>query len=136
MYGWCTGAPGELIGRLAHWPLLSDEDTHAEIDLALASTQRAVWSPGDDHVCCGRLGRAVALAHAGVTLKRHELIVEARAASYAMVESSLRNGDFAMRARSTPRLPPLGYWQGLSGIGYSLLQLARPGEIPWIVAVE
>lgn len=120
---WCYGAVGIGMSRLAILDLWDDPELLGEIEAALRTTLAAPRS-AYDHVCCGDFARIEFLAAAGRRLRRPELIgaAEARAAE-RLAEREMR-GSFALPPGGEVLNP--GFFWGISGIGFTLLRLARP----------
>jgi lantibiotic modifying enzyme len=80
-----------------------------------------------DHPCCGHLGRAELLLAAGHPERALDLAgqVVARARSAGTYDISRETPD----GRYAP-----GFFQGISGIGYQLLRLTHPGQLPSVLA--
>jgi len=97
----------------------------------------AAWQPVQaDHVCCGNLARAEALL-AAARADDGELLERARTIGRRTVERARRRGHFRLSGTGTDyRVFDPGFFQGLAGIGYELLRLARPRELPSVVAFE
>lgn len=134
MNGWCHGAPGIAIASLTVAPDIVGAlpDAHEPLFRAMAA-----WQPVQaDHVCCGNLARAEALL-AAARADDGELLERARTIGRRTVERARRRGHFRLSGTGTDyRVFDPGFFQGLAGIGYELLRLARPRELPSVVAFE
>jgi lantibiotic modifying enzyme len=128
--GWCHGATGIGFARLGMGRLTGLDVTRA--------VRRTITEPlaDADSICCGNFGRISLLLEAGIRLERPELIAQAR------TRAAQRLAD---RAYEFPRVhgdhaQNLGFFQGVSGIGYELLRLLDPQLFPcallWDVAVS
>jgi len=135
-FGWCTGAPGITLGRLASLAVL-DEASREDLAVGLASTRRLLLSAPADHLCCGRTGAVEVLAYAAEVLPdRADLHAEAVDGALRIVREAEERGDYRFRAASSASLPPIGLLQGIAGVGYGLLRLARPGGYVSICALD
>jgi type 2 lantibiotic biosynthesis protein LanM len=124
---WCYGAPGIGLSRLAMLDLIDDPDLPGEIDAAIRTTLAA--SPAHvDYPCCGNCGQIEFLLSAGRRLKRPELIAAARARLGALLDGWTARGGFRL-LNSDDGFNP-GFFQGISGIGYTILRVARPASFP------
>ena len=129
---WCHGAPGMALGRLAARDV---HDCGEELDFLLRAT-RAIPDLPLDHLCCGNLGRAEILLAAHQALGDPALRDEARALADRTTARAQAAGGFALvRPGEAPGLRP-AFFHGLSGVGYALLRLARPGTLPCILRME
>ncbi len=82
-----------------------------------------------DTICCGNAGRLEALLAAGtpaISLASLLLVMLKRREPTGLFRTDFRRSD-------TYTCPP-GFYKGLSGIGYQLLRLARPGLLPSLPA--
>lgn len=124
---WCHGAPGIALSRLCALDLVTDDDGGAvvdDLDVALTSTCEQPLHVMDN-LCCGNLGRADILLEASLVLENASLQAHARNLADLCLERA-EASDFGIpRYSGEPHLRP-GLWQGLAGIGYTLLRLAEP----------
>jgi lantibiotic modifying enzyme len=114
---WCHGATGIGLSRLS---LRRDRIGRAfAADVAAAIQTTAQQPPGGpDHLCCGTFGRVDLLLAAGRTGDGR------RTAAAALVAAHARGSfNLALDDRYAP-----GLMQGTSGIGLTLLRLARPRQ--------
>ena len=130
---WCFGAPGIAMGRLMTLDLLNDEEVWKEIRTALGITSRTTLSK-IEHICCGDMGRVDVLIHASERLNEPELFETACDLARRVLAKAEQKGRFDGLVRSSHRDPSL--FSGEAGIGYTLLRLARPGELPCLLAME
>lgn len=135
---WCHGAPGILLSRLGlRESMAADELIAPEIETALETTIRTGIT-GIDHVCCGNMGRIDAVLTAAQRLHRPHLMRIAAAGASIMVGRAASAGgayQFHARADRQGSAQP-GFFRGVSGIGYGLLRLARPEQLPSIAMLE
>ncbi|MCC7044010.1 MAG: type 2 lantipeptide synthetase LanM family protein [Acidobacteria bacterium] len=130
MSGWCHGAPGIALSAIVAAGARPSPAISRGIESALRSV--AHWQPASaDHVCCGALGRADVLLVAGEQLGRADAVDAARALAVRVVDRARRRGHFKLSGAGTDyRVFDPGFFQGLSGVGYELLRLARPSGLP------
>jgi type 2 lantibiotic biosynthesis protein LanM len=129
---WCNGLPGISLARLATLDILDTSEIQQEIEVSINTTLQNGLSD-IDHLCCGNMGRVEFLFTAGNKLNRHELIDEAmKLASQVIARTNYRE-DFMYG--SILGFNP-GFFQGSAGIGYELLRLAYPDQLPSVLLWE
>ena len=109
----------------------------ADIDAALRTTRR-VGLQTVDHLCCGNFGCFEFLLSAAQRLGREELGVLARQQAAEVMARATARGRYALRGSErglSAELRP-GLFQGEAGIGYELLRLAFPEQVPSVLAFE
>jgi type 2 lantibiotic biosynthesis protein LanM len=132
MVTWCHGAPGIGLGRLASLRYIDDAAIRQEIAAALQTTLKSGF--GFNHsLCHGTLGNIEPLCYAARVLDdpqyyRH---VEERT---AMILSSIEQHGWRCGIPSGLETP--GLMSGIAGIGYALLRLAVPEQIPCLLTLE
>lgn len=138
---WCHGAAGIALGRLSTLPVLDDERSRREIGAALRLLQsytdpKTVTDTPADDLCCGSMGMIETLGHAGRVLDDPALSRSARQLAALVVERARERGGYQLSAtRGTDCFAPTLY-QGLAGVGYTLLRLASPAELPCLLVFE
>jgi len=129
---WCHGAPGIGLARLHGLAFLDDEATRSEIDVALHTT--AARGFGRNHsLCHGDLGNIELLIEAGRRLGHPVWADMAGARARAILEHG-RAGGWRSGAPFSVESP--GLMTGLAGIGYGLLRLAAPSQVPSVLVLE
>jgi type 2 lantibiotic biosynthesis protein LanM len=132
MVAWCNGATGIGLGRLSALPLLDTGAVRQDIEHALAATCADAFD-GEDHLCCGNAGRLDLLMEAGRRLNRTDLWQEARRRADALVRRSDRKERHPHGAQGSDESDRLSLFQGIAGIGYQFLRLAKPGQLPSVL---
>jgi lantibiotic modifying enzyme len=136
MAGWCHGAPGIALARVAAPQDVWDEEVSGEIAAAIAATLR---SPAArlDHLCCGTLSRVEALFTAGRLIGDSSVVEQAEARAGQLALRILEEGPEAVRTAGfeTGQFRA-GFFQGLAGIGYQLLRVAEPERVPSVLAFQ
>ena len=139
MSGWCHGAPGIGLARLASAADLDDPAIAGEIDSAVQNTLARGFG-GSHSLCHGDLGNLELLlavlrrpgqGHAPQQLD--QLRAQVRAITAATIERIEQSGwrcGVPMRAE-TP-----GLMVGLAGIGHGLLRLAAPDQVPSVLTLD
>jgi type 2 lantibiotic biosynthesis protein LanM len=118
---WCRGAAGHAIatGNLA------------DLGPVLAFNNEALCV---DQLCCGNLGRVEAILTLGLRHNRADLVELAQRKGMQIVRMALENREYAGVWREYAG--KVGFFQGWSGIGYTLLRLAYPDQLPSVLAFE
>jgi lantibiotic modifying enzyme len=129
---WCHGAPGIGLARL----LLLDAvpaltEARADVDLAVATTL-ARGELGNASLCHGSLGNAELLIAASAR-GRPELLSTARSWARRALERRRHTGSWSTGVPF--RSPEPSLLLGLAGIGYQLLRLADPRNVPSLLGL-
>ena len=131
---WCHGAAGIALARIGGLHGLDTPGVREDIERGLATTR--AWGLHDvDHICCGNAGRAEVLHVAGVQLGRAGLTDRARRQAAWVVGRASDTGGYWVIPGLADRVFSPGLFQGVSGIGYTWLRLARP-ELPSLLLYE
>jgi type 2 lantibiotic biosynthesis protein LanM len=131
MSAWCHGAPGLGLARLASKHLLSETSVEKDIQNAIKETRRAVNSmTSRDHICCGNLGLADILLYFAQNTGDKNLLAESAELTARVLLAAEKRGHFNILLGSGENLANTGFFQGLTGIGYSLLRQAFPDRFP------
>jgi type 2 lantibiotic biosynthesis protein LanM len=125
---WCHGAPGLALARLGSSSNINDAITRRDVDRALDITSRAVAAT--DHLCCGEFGLVDVLASGASELRRPQLRDAARRRASAAVRRAQREAGYALPLPSNGHLRSASLFRGESGIGYVLLRLLAPRQLP------
>jgi len=129
MSAWCHGAPGIGLARLASLPYIDDTRIHEEIEIACKTT--AAHGFGLNHsLCHGDMGNLETLLVAARILGRPEYYEKVyRIAGMLLGESDTH--DWVTGVPIAVETP--GLMTGLAGIGYELLRLAEPEQVPSVL---
>ena len=127
---WCHGAPGIGLARVGGLATLDTSDIRREIDIALKTTLAYGLRPTEDHLCCGHFGRMDLLVTASQRLGRPDLFETARKQAAWVVERATQLGDFQLHDMLPHGVHNPGFFTGSAGIGYQLLRLAHPEQVP------
>lgn len=139
---WCHGATGIGLARLCAadaYPL-STASTGGRIALledvhrALEGVSLLDWPSPLDSLCCGNAGNIEFLREAGLRLRRPELTERANSLLAGVIDRHRAAGDYSWNLGSTAF--NLGFFRGLSGLGYALLRGAYPGILPNVLIWE
>jgi type 2 lantibiotic biosynthesis protein LanM len=134
--GWCHGAPGIALARVearrhAEHLFLSDD-----IEVGAAVAMKSV-SDGSDHICCGNFGRVLVLQEIGRSTNRPELVKMAESLAARLVwRARKQEGRYRFLREYVGYVSFPGLFQGMSGVGYSLLRLAFPDLVPAVIRLE
>lgn len=133
MVAWCHGAPGIGLARLASLGFLSDRAIHVEIKAALDTTLAHGF--GLNHsLCHGDMGNLDVLLVATQLLPQAQEYGEhVRRLSSLLLESIEEQGWVTgiPQGVETP-----GLMVGIAGIGYALLRLAAPEQVPSVLLLD
>jgi type 2 lantibiotic biosynthesis protein LanM len=132
---WCHGAPGIALARLGTLDVLDDPETRAEIGAALDATRSHPLTPHDPP-CCGNLGRAEVLLYAARRLAEPALREEALGIAGRVLQRAAGAGGFGCAPGAGADLADPSFFRGEAGIGFTLLRLAGPGELPCPLLLE
>jgi type 2 lantibiotic biosynthesis protein LanM len=135
MVGWCSGASGIGLARLAMLDHVETPRARAELERALEITCHHSLD-GHDHLCCGNLGRIDFLLEAGRRLGRTELLDEAHRRARWVVERAASRGGYALDIRIPGKYACPSFFRGTAGIGYSLLRLMEPDRFPCVLLLD
>jgi lantibiotic modifying enzyme len=132
MCSWCHGAPGIGLARVATLDILDTPEIRQDIEAAITTTLNYGLSD-IDHLCCGNMGRVEFLFTAGRKLNRPELVEAAMKLASSVVARAEEKGHYGYG--TILDFHP-GFFQGASGIGYQLLRLAYPDQLPSVLLWE
>lgn len=131
MTAWCHGAPGIGLARLLCLPHLNDPTVYTEINSALQTTLAQGF--GKNHsLCHGDLGNLEVLLQASQILGEPEWQVQVDRLA-AMILHSIDRKGWLCGIPSSVESP--GLMTGLAGIGFGLLRLAHPEQVPSILTI-
>jgi lantibiotic modifying enzyme len=132
---WCHGAAGIGLGRLGRLEVVKTPEIEREIEIALQTTQR-YGLQAIDHLCCGNLGRVEVLLVGAQRCSRLDWYQVALQNATNVVARAKRTGAYQL----FPNLPNSvfnpGFFPGTVGIGYQLLRLAQPEQLPSVLLWE
>jgi len=134
MCAWCHGAPGVLLARLECGLVVDPVSWRRDVDRAIAELTTAAPAPFDQ-CCCGNAGRLDILQLAADRLGQPALRDRALHLADAMIDAARERGWYACIGEHGAVQSP-GLFQGLAGIGYTLLRLAKPSELPSFLGVR
>ncbi|OUL26882.1 hypothetical protein BV378_12215 [Nostoc sp. RF31YmG] len=129
---WCHGATGIGLARLGGLDILDTPEIRQDIEAAINTTKQQKLT-AIDHLCCGNMGRVEFLLTASRKLSRPELLEDAMQIASQVVARAQQKGHFGYGPILS--FHP-GFFQGASGIGYELLRLAYPDQLPSVLLWE
>ncbi|HEY7349302.1 MAG TPA: type 2 lanthipeptide synthetase LanM family protein [Ktedonobacterales bacterium] len=129
---WCHGAPGIGLARLGGLPSLDTDQVRKDIEIALHRTEQE-GVQALDHLCCGNMGRVDILLTAAQQLSDLRLARVAGQAMGQMVRGAEQRGAFALDPLLPRQVQHFGFFQGTAGLGYTLLRVAYPGQLPSVL---
>ncbi len=126
---WCTGAAGIGLSRLALQPLLDDSQLDSEITTALQTTIDGGF--GQSHTLChgdfGNLDLLLSAQH----LSGDSCLEQQLNHIGAGILDSIDRSGWQCGGPGAVRLP--GLMIGIAGIGYQMLRLAEPEQVPSVL---
>ena len=143
MTAWCHGASGIGLARLRlaspvrgaqSLSYLEDSKVRTEIDFALKTTLNCGF--GNNHsLCHGDLGNLELFLQANLTFKTPELDRNLNFLATKTLDDIERRGWLGGEPLNV-KIDMPGLMNGLAGIGYQLLRLARPSCVPSVLTME
>jgi type 2 lantibiotic biosynthesis protein LanM len=132
MAAWCHGAAGITLARLDSLALVDDGAIREEIEAGLRTTLEAGF--GSNHsLCHGALGNLEVFLRAAQVLKPFAYQETVKHLS-AMIIDSIEQQGWVTGIPQGVETP--GFMTGLAGIGYGLLRLAFPQNVPSALLLE
>ena len=134
---WCHGAGGIGFERLAE---LRFSESTSDVVSCRNDLQSALMRvrqpnlPGGLSLCCGMAGRAELLLQASVVLRSREFYADAAVIGRQLLKAVTGCNFKPVIEQRVPHGE--GLWQGLAGVGYTLLRLAEPSSLPCVLAFE
>lgn len=128
---WCSGPTGLALARFAIGDLLSDSSLRSRGEAMLEGVADSELHPMDN-VCCGNYGRMEALLYAD---QRVESDLSPQKVAGGCLSRYEQQGHFCFpgHARS---LPNVSFFDGISGVAYSLLRIVSPDQFPCVLLLE
>jgi type 2 lantibiotic biosynthesis protein LanM len=134
MAAWCHGAPGIALARSCVRDVLPIAEAAGALETAVETTLAVDPGAGPDHLCCGTLGRVDVLLTVGAELERPVLRLEAESRAAMVIRLAAGRAGYRLRTGPGPARP--GLFRGLAGVGYQMLRLRSPGEVPSVLAFQ
>ena len=132
---WCHGGPGIGLARLGGLKVLDEPSLRKDIEAALQITLTTEIGEGDvDHLCCGGFGLVDILLSASDILDRPNLRMAAHDRTSKLLKSAKHRSGFCLFPQVPNQEFQPAFYQGTTGIGYSLLRLADsdlPSVLLW-----
>jgi lantibiotic modifying enzyme len=136
MSSWCHGATGIGLARLGILPIWKDSAIRDEISIAVAKSKETPLK-GTDDLCCGNFGRVEFLWTAAKRLSQEGWLDEALQQATWLIQREERRGQFMLSMNDhSANSNEVSFFKGLSGIGYQMLRLAFPDELPSVLLFE
>jgi type 2 lantibiotic biosynthesis protein LanM len=129
---WCHGAPGIGLARVQALRHLDDPLLHEEIAAAVGTTLARGF--GRNHCLChGDMGNLEFVMQAAQVRSDKRWRAEGERWAATILESIERDGWLCAVPLG---VEAPGLMTGLAGIGYGLLRLAEPAQVPSVLALE
>jgi type 2 lantibiotic biosynthesis protein LanM len=125
MTAWCHGAPGIALARADNLQYMDDHETREEIRIALLTTVASGFG-GSHCLCHGELGNLDILFHAAQGIDVSHL-----------ASGTLKTiADQGCLCGTQNLLEAPGLMIGIAGIGYGLLRMAVPEQVPSVLVLS
>ncbi|MBK8989875.1 MAG: type 2 lantipeptide synthetase LanM family protein [Chloroflexi bacterium] len=129
---WCDGITGVGMARLASSGYMDDPQMREEIETAVQSV--LATGLGDNHsLCHGAFGNLEFLLQAAQQLPDNNLKARVQQLANDLTVSICQEG---LVCGAPLGIETMGLMNGLAGIGYSLLRVANPADIPSLLLLE
>jgi len=134
MSSWCHGATGIGLARLGGLTILETESIHQDLQVAISTTQNCLAQRQEvvEQLCCGSMGQIELLLCAAIRLENPDLLTDAKLyASQIVQQAKIKGYALEPALHSSVYVP--GFFRGETGIGYTLLRLIYPEQLPSIL---
>lgn len=138
---WCHGRSGIALGRIAGIDLNDDSQIREEVAKSLTQTRKLSRDPFFDatqldDLCCGHMGHVETLHFAFQRLGGEENLRAALALATRVMDRARAKGSYTLSAaRGRDAFAP-SLFQGLAGVGYTLLRIVEPHVAPCVLVLE
>jgi type 2 lantibiotic biosynthesis protein LanM len=132
---WCHGAAGIGLGRLGCFNIANTPAIEHEIEIALQTTQH-YGLQSIDHLCCGNMGRVEVLLVGAQRCARADWHQVALQNATNVVAKAKHTGAYQLFSNLPNSVFNPGFFRGTAGIGYQLLRLAQPEQLPSVLLWE
>ena len=132
--GWCHGSPGIGLSRMSILDIYSAPLIKRDIEASLSSIKKNKLLPRD-HICCGNSAIIEYLLTASKLLSKPSLAVDAKNLMGQILFQEQKQGYFSLIG-ATGKIPDLSLFQGLAGVGYTLLRLIKQKDLPSLLLFE
>ncbi len=129
---WCYGRSGVGLARLGMTEYTTDDRVTRGVERAIEGVPREGVGRYD-HVCCGDAGRSEFLLEA--EHRRGERVGEARELLGGVLDRKQELGTYQTLSH-TDRIVDPTFFHGISGIGYSMLRVTAPEDLPCVLLWE
>ncbi len=132
---WCHGAPGIVLSRLFMLPIYRDDEMMREIKIGITTTKLQGLRELD-HLCCGNFGCNEILLRSAQLLNDKKLLKKTYNIANDVIARADTKGYYTLFIDVKENAFNPSFFRGLSGIGYHLLRLASPNDLPCVMALE
>jgi type 2 lantibiotic biosynthesis protein LanM len=131
---WCHGASGVALGRLGAIDVYDNDLIQRDILASIETTEKSSFE--FDHLCCGGFGKIETFIESYLKLNdANHLKTAKKFASYS-IEKAKRDNGFTFFSDIPKDLPVYSFFRGTAGVGYQLLRLVHPKELPSILSIK
>jgi lantibiotic modifying enzyme len=137
---WCHGGPGIALGQIGAISVNDSSEIRGEIDGALKRARSYARGTedltGPDDLCCGHMGLVELFLSAAQKLDDENALDDALLLMERVRRRAESEGRYELSAARGKDIFTPFLFQGIAGVGYSLVRLAAPGEIPCLLLLE
>lgn len=136
---WCHGSAGIVLARMALLDVIDDPLVREDISSALERLVELSLSHSfvdQDDLCCGYAGRIEVLLYAARKLEKEEYYRAAVRLMERVFDRARESGGYRVSAARGTRAFSPALFQGIAGIGYTILRLAEPETLPCILLLD
>ncbi|WNZ43923.1 type 2 lanthipeptide synthetase LanM family protein [Leptolyngbya boryana CZ1] len=130
MSSWCHGATGIGLARVGGLQQFATDEIHQEIETAIQTTTHFLTLSGVEQLCCGKMGQIELLLTASDRLAQPSLLADAQRYASQVIHSAKRQGGYKLEAALPISVYVPSFFRGEAGIGYTLLRLIAPAQVP------
>ncbi|WP_102347678.1 type 2 lanthipeptide synthetase LanM family protein [Bacillus sp. Marseille-P3661] len=135
MSTWCYGWPGIGLSRMGISSIWASETINRDVNIVLQNARQ--WRLGPlDHLCCGNFGILDVMLTAKMKFREQNWERYAMQLASLVLEREKIHGEFALTTNSSDNDLDYSLFRGLAGIGYELLRLANPDQLPSVLLLE
>ncbi len=135
METWCYGWPGIGLSRLGIQSIWKSAVLERDMAIAVENAKESKMKELD-HLCCGNFGVIDFLLTAANQLPNEELYHCAVKQADFVLARAKRQSNFRLDKQVSENQMNHSLFRGLTGIGYELLRLAAPKQLPSVLLLQ
>lgn len=138
---WCHGSTGIAMARVAALDCQDSSTIREEISRVASALKQKIFTlkelaEGADDLCCGHMGRAEFLMVYAHRLGDEEASHAAEKLISLVLQRVKKDGIYQLSAARGSTLFAPSLFQGISGVGYTLLRLGAPEDLPCVLLLD